>query len=191
MNVTYLTNRIDLQSIHSNPGIIDLQLTIACIYHKHDPIHCKTNIQTHTNKLSLLNNNLLLCMTLRNPSASIPSNQSHDTHQLEKSLLCQWPQHTCEHLQEIFEIFWPVSLRVAVSRLAIPTKEEHHPALIAALSTNKQTNKQTKTNHTKHRFICADCQLSVEVFWQILANLDNVYFYSTTCTCKTMSSKLD
>ena len=39
--LVYLADGVDLQCIHTNTRIINLQLTIATVNHKHYTIHCK------------------------------------------------------------------------------------------------------------------------------------------------------
>ena len=37
----YLTDGVDLEGVHPNPRVEHLQLAIARVNHKHDPVHCE------------------------------------------------------------------------------------------------------------------------------------------------------
>ena len=38
-SLTHLTDGVDLQRVHANPGVEHLQLAVARVHHKHDPVH--------------------------------------------------------------------------------------------------------------------------------------------------------
>ena len=35
----YPTNGVDLKGVHSDAGVVDLQLAVATVYYEHDPVH--------------------------------------------------------------------------------------------------------------------------------------------------------